>query len=193
MKLTWIIRLVAILFLLLLAVSAFTQETQQEFKSVKIGDMEWMAENLNIDRPGGYCYKNNPAYCNKYGRLYIWGIALKACPSGWHLPTLDEWQQLGEALGGMSVAGGKLKAGGGSGMDVPLTGLKKEEGFDYFGIDSETGFWTASAANPKQVYVFYVRGFTDVLVQDLATIGMGMPVRCVKDKTASADTDASSK
>ncbi len=41
----------------------------------------------------------NTLYYNKYGALYNWKSAKTACPSGWHLPSDDEWLQFKEFLG----------------------------------------------------------------------------------------------
>jgi len=73
------------------------------YKIVKIGNQIWMAENLNYNAPGSQCYSY------KYGRLYDWKTALKICPAGWHLPNDDEWQALFDFVGGIEVAGKKLK------------------------------------------------------------------------------------
>ena len=57
----------------------------------------WLAENLYylVDENGSSaCYGNNRENCKKYGRLYTWNAALSACPIGWHLPSLDEWEKL---------------------------------------------------------------------------------------------------
>jgi len=80
------------------------------YKTVKIGELVWMGENLNYEASGSKCYNDSTAYCKKYGRLYNLETAMKACPVGWHLSSNDEWAELAEAVGGREIAGKYLKA-----------------------------------------------------------------------------------
>jgi len=54
-----------------------------KYKMVVIGDKTWMAENI-----GGY------------RALYDWEDAMSICPSGWHLPSRQEWVDLLTIVGG---------------------------------------------------------------------------------------------
>ncbi|MGM9985270.1 MAG: fibrobacter succinogenes major paralogous domain-containing protein, partial [Fibrobacter intestinalis] len=80
------------------------------YRTVEIGKQVWMAENLNYEMDGSYCYDNEATNCQKYGRLYTWAAAMQACPEGWHLPSEAEWETLITAVGGEDVAGLKLKS-----------------------------------------------------------------------------------
>jgi uncharacterized protein (TIGR02145 family) len=69
------------------------------YKTTKIGEQVWMAENLNYEASGSRCYNDSTAYCDKYGKLYNLETAIKACPNGWHLPSRDEWEVLTKTIG----------------------------------------------------------------------------------------------
>jgi len=120
------------------------------YKTVKIVSQTWMAENLNYAASYSECYDNDPRNCMKYGRLYDWKQSMRVCPSGWHLPSYDEWDVLMAAVGGNGRAGQKLRAKSGwiegfPGMDdygfSALPGgsrLWKDRRFYEVG---ERGFW----------------------------------------------------
>lgn len=106
------------------------------YQTVIIGNQEWMAENLAYAPSSGnyWAYDNDDANVEIYGYLYNWVTALTVCPSGWHLPSDEEWKELTDYLGGEEVAGGKLKATGtieaGTGLwNSPNTGASNETGF----------------------------------------------------------------
>jgi len=83
------------------------------YRTVKIGGMTWMAQNLNYKPQKGlsWCLRDDTTYgCNKYGRLYDWNTAQNACPVGYHLPSAQEWDSLAATAGGEGAAGKKLKA-----------------------------------------------------------------------------------
>ena len=103
------------------------------YKTVKIGNQTWMAENLKFAQDSlveSWCYEDDDFNCEKYGRLYRWMTAVgkteeecgyqKACsltypvqgicPEGWHIPSKDELVTLVENAGGPSIAGARLKA-----------------------------------------------------------------------------------
>ena len=82
----------------------------QTYRTVQIGNQTWMAENLNYHTEGSSCYGDKPANCQKYGRHYTWEAALDACPSGWHLPSMAEFDTLIATVGGVDVAGKVLKS-----------------------------------------------------------------------------------
>jgi len=67
---------------------------KKSYKIAVIGTQVWMAENLNYNEKGSMCYEDSDDYCNKYGRLYDLATAKVSCPSGWHLPSTDEWKTL---------------------------------------------------------------------------------------------------
>jgi uncharacterized protein (TIGR02145 family) len=84
-----------------------------------------MAENLNIQTADSWCFLNRPDSCAKYGRLYTWDAAIKACPSGWHLSTREEWGILVRYAGGTGTHG---EGDGGS----PAKKLNATSGWEWY-------------------------------------------------------------
>ena len=176
--------------------SDFTDKRDgQKYKTVCIGNQRWMAENLNYDTVGGHCYDNNPTLCDSLGKLYEWATAEVVCPEGWHLPTDTEWNELIEYLGGVQVAGGKMKAT--HGWDPPNTGASNESGFSALGagkfytatmtygsIGEVSTFW-ADTENPNPVlegFIELYNAYTEVGVFGTNIDIVYRSVRCVKDQ-----------
>ena len=158
------------------------------YKTVKIGNQTWMAENLNYKTSDSYCYNNNEGMCKKYGRLYKWNAAKSACPSGWHLPSNDEWNTLWTAVGGTSAAGTKLKSkngwySNGNGTDsfgfaVLPAGNRKSNG-NFYNEGYNAYFWSSSELNSNLAYDWYFQ-FGDVF-RDSRNKYLGFSVRCLRN------------
>lgn len=87
------------------------------YKTIKIGNQIWMAENLQVTTTSGgdkledvFVYSGDEKNAKTYGRLYRLNAAIKACPDGWHAPTKEDWEELINYLGGSVYAGGKMKS-----------------------------------------------------------------------------------
>jgi len=121
-------------------------------KTVKIGEQIWMAENLNIETGNSVCYENKEANCKKYGRLYDWKTAMKACPSGWHLPTEKEWKKLIAFSGGEKKAGKKLKEK--TGFSALFGGsFNSSDAGGFYGADNFGEWWSASKGDYEAYFV----------------------------------------
>jgi uncharacterized protein (TIGR02145 family) len=170
--------------------SAKTSDKYITVKTVRIGEQTWMAENLNIKMGNSWCYDIHESSCDRYGRLYDFETAKKACPSGWHLPTRQEWNDLIDAVGGENVAGKKLKSksrwsNNGNGTDdygfsaLPGGGRLSNGSFSDAGYN---GFWwtvtedDAGSAYLRGMHYNYdsVNGYSGVK-------GNGSSVRCIRD------------
>jgi len=135
----------------------------KRYKVVKIGTQTWMAENLNYNASGSKCYNNDPANCQKYGRLYNWNTAMKACPAGWHLPTKAEWEVLTLSVGDEETAGKYLKATSGwmgwSNSDdrYGFSALPDGIGYPYgsFLSGGSSGIWWSSSSSEYKASYAY--------------------------------------
>jgi uncharacterized protein (TIGR02145 family) len=124
-----------------------------EYKTIKIGDQVWMAENLAYlpaVNPSSSISSTVPMYyvygyegtdvatakqvtnCATYGVLYNWPAAKSACPDGWHIPADAEWTQLANFL---------INNGygyGGDGNDIAKA-LAATSGWVYSGTEGTPG------------------------------------------------------
>ena len=124
------------------------------YNYLNIGYQKWMTENLKTTKyndgnpidysgddntawqnetSGAYAWYNNDeaTYKNLYGALYnFYAVNTgKLCPVGWHVPSNEEWTTLISFLGGVKVAGDKLKEAGTSHWKSPNEGATNESGF----------------------------------------------------------------
>ena len=150
-----------------------------------IGNQIWMGENLktthfndgtdiplaayndewtNLSSPG-YCWYHGDDLTNKmtYGALYNWYTVntRKLCPQGWRIPAYSDWINLSAHLGGIDVAGGKMKETGTTHWVSPNAGANNISGFTalpagqrssvngLFRLINLTGSWWTETGNAE--------------------------------------------
>ena len=130
---------------------------------------------------------NAVANLSTYGRLYNWHAVNTGnlCPSGWRVPTDGEYTTLTDGLGGLSVAGGKMKSATSwdgtntSGFSGLAGGCR-----DYVGNFNNEGyggyFWSASAYGTSAWGRRLSGGYTEVYRSNFYQRS-GFSVRCVRD------------
>ena len=140
---------VTLAFLLSACSESFTDPRDgQSYDVVKIGNLTWMAENLNYATEASVCPDGDSRNCKRLGRLYTWAEAKMVCPEGWRLPTKADFAELlarpnaGEAL---KSRDGWFKKGNGSdefGFNALPAGYGS--GGKYDGIGGYAYFWSAT-------------------------------------------------
>ena len=189
--------------------SLYDERDGQTYKTVKIGEQWWMAENLRYeDAEQSVCYTDNPDNCLIYGKLYTRNGAINDCPNGWHLPTEKEWLKLQEYIKENSHSdknnvGQYLRAdslwdvsGLGVGYDafgfsaLPA-GVKDHDG--WWGLNTHTHFWLSDSwkngSDNCYVYVlirYKLKDDSDMKIGKNGKICDLYPsskysVRCIKD------------
>jgi len=183
-----------------------------------IGNQVWMAENLRVTHysngdpipnitedgawsglnSGAYCWHNNDQSSNGkyYGALYNWYAVVDSrgfCPEGWHFPTDAEWTTLTTYLGGISIAGGKMKvitdlwnspnaeATNISGFSGLPGGYRHSSGV-FTGIGTFGRWWSTTGSTSGTAMARFLNsldGSVDVLNSDYHN---GYSVRCLKDE-----------
>jgi uncharacterized protein (TIGR02145 family) len=187
------------------------------YKTVKIGNQVWMAENLKTTRYNdgtdipnvpdsvawsdlttpGFCWYNNDeeTYKDTYGALYN-GYSVSSgnlCPSGWHVPSRDEWQQLTDFLGDTITGGGKLKEAGiahwltpnknadnSSGFTALPAGIRYFEG-SFNTVLYFTGIWSATEIGTDEEWYLSLYYGDAIVIMNHRSKKHGLSVRCVKE------------
>ena len=191
------------------------------YKTVYIGTQQWMGENLKVSKysdgttipnitdntqwenntTGAWAYYNNDAANNvKYGKLYNWYAVSKTtngnknvCPTDWHIPTDAEWTVLTDYLGGLSIAGGKMKEEGTANWNSPnidavntslFTGLpggfRSYNGL-YNSIGSFGNWWSSSELSTHLAWFRNLYNSNGGAYRGNSSKMSGLSVRCLRD------------
>jgi len=176
-----------------------------DYRIVEIGDQTWMAENYNCEVDGSVCYDNNPANCVTYGRLYDWATAMGLnsncnssacsdqvqskhrgiCPSGWHIPSDAEWDELLKVVG----SGAKLKAesgwnNNGNGTDdFGFSALPggRSYGNGFFNVGYGGIWWSSTEDNATEAYNRSMNASGSNMLRLYDGKSIRYSVRCVQD------------
>lgn len=190
------------------------------YKTAEIGTQVWMAENLKttkyqngdligtttpitLDISGQITpkyqwdnYNGTESNVQTYGRLYTWYAVTDnrgVCPSGWHIPTNIDLENLTTFLGGIMVAGGKLKESGTLHWLSPIIFATNESGFSALpGTDrSNVGtfqsngysskFWTSDELNETNSLYWSLSDKNNYVSIANTYKSNGLSVRCIKD------------
>ncbi len=150
-----------------------------------------------------YCWFRNDSINNKnvYGALYNWFAidtasngSKNVCPSGWHVSTNEEWAAMVVYLGGLGVAGGKIKERGTEHWNAPNTGATNETGFtatgsgwlakgagEFWDLKKYACFWTSTDYNSENAMYRELDDNNASLNAYSWYKTCGFSVRCVKD------------
>jgi uncharacterized protein (TIGR02145 family) len=182
------------------------------YNTVQIGNQCWLKENLDVgimilgvdtSKNNGiiekYCYNNDTNNCNTYGGLYQWNEVMQydtteetqgICPSGWHIPTLTEFQILSTTVGDDGNALKAIGQGNGtntSGFSALLSGNRYYDG-NFYNLGASTYFWSSTE---DFTYGAYYMGlyYYDSNIYYIINIykEYGFSVRCVKDIAVGVD------
>ncbi|RJR09289.1 T9SS C-terminal target domain-containing protein [Candidatus Parcubacteria bacterium] len=182
------------------------------YNTVQIGNQCWMKENLYIGKmvPSNqpqindgtiekYCYHNDQYNCSVYGGLYRWDEAMGysttlgaqgICPSGWHIPTREEFEILAKSV---NNNGNDLKAigqGTGSGAGTDLSGFSMllagslDKRGTFYSI-SEIGYlWSSFTAYANSDYshlIYLNEGSSTITISNVGEKYGAYPVRCLRN------------
>ncbi len=193
------------------------------YDTVQIGSQCWMTTNLNVGEEvlatedqnqdttalvgiQKYCQNNQSWRCDTNGGIYQWNEMMLGatdegaqgiCPTGWHIPTDSEWNELemsvgmtqaevdGENVRGTEVHATELKQGGSSGFEALLTGYYVAPG-GFQSTNSATTFWSSTSYVTTPGHAWrHGLGFGGVLRQHVpgapGARHFAASVRCLKD------------
>jgi uncharacterized protein (TIGR02145 family) len=184
------------------------------YKTIEIGNQTWMAENLKVTKfndgtPITQLYQSNPfnnngnpAWCyyndsigvnQTYGKLYNINIPLdnkNICPTGWHIPSDQDFNVLKNNISIVNPAGA-LSSTGYNFWSYPNTVATNETGFSavpggiksyavYTGLGGTTEYWLKGGVG---IYVFgFSSGNSEInLFPENNSNTLGRSIRCIKD------------
>ncbi|MFN7119170.1 MAG: SUMF1/EgtB/PvdO family nonheme iron enzyme [Saprospiraceae bacterium] len=146
---------------------------------------------------GCWHYKDDTEKYGKYGRLYTWEGANKACPPGWRLPTQKEWLESIKLFGGYFDDLTNINYGNTESAYLSLTqklkidylaGYYEQNQYHYGNIDSVGSYWSSTKIESNNYLYYDFAEGKKIIFQKKDTGFLGLSVRCVRD--TKLDTNA---
>lgn len=140
----------------------------KQYKVEIKGDKAWMKNNLafSLSTPK-QCLLEDEKFCKQYGRFYSHNEAVKACPSGWHLPNDGEWRDYQKDQ---------------SKLDWNNLGKGGCKEWDGYCESSSTGhYWSASKVRKNTARSWEFRSAAKSINRTDESLNKGLYVRCVAD------------
>ncbi len=161
---------------------------KKTYKTVQINNIVWMSENLNFKPEGeSWCPGGKDDNCNKLGRLYKWEVAKKVCPSGWRLPTKEEFEGLVEtAKKGGAKAFNSLNTGGSLSFVSQYAGSRGDSAntstIKYWDFNTAAYFWSATEGKNTYSWLLGIDSKKKFAIVYSDYREDAISVRCVKEK-----------
>jgi uncharacterized protein (TIGR02145 family) len=191
-----------------------------EYNTVRLGNQEWMAKNLrtkhfmngdliettypltlNIEQEDKPLYQwllsGNEDFSKNYDRKYTWYTATdsrRICPTGWHLPSISEWNELLVHLGGEELTAELFRRSYNWGwgdlrntrpyegsFGANTSGYREVTG-QYRNSNYGTYYWSETESSSRNVFAIYA-GYNDfeIVMQTERDKKYGFSIRCIKD------------
>jgi len=160
----------------------------QTYRTITVNGIRWMAENFNYEVDNSWCYNDNPSFCEKYGRLYTWNAASRACPVGWRLPTRQDWIDFVSAVGHNAGTKLKSKEPDWDGTDVigfsALPGGHRHTDGSFFNVGTYGRWWSATESSATLAWRRDMNSGNGNVLEGSFHKESGYSVRCVQDDAA---------
>ena len=156
----------------------FDSRDGRVYKLLNFAGKVWLVGNLSYtDKELSFarCYDNSRS-CEEFGRLYDYGSAKKACPSGSRLPTQGEWEQVLKVVG----AKGSIKLKSYDGFAALDAGYYQKAVDAYFYKGEIAGWWVGDSEENGNAKVFNMFR-NDPLIISKENVNDAYSVRCVKE------------
>lgn len=139
----------------------------------------WFAENAQYAVEDSKCYNDIKEYCEEFGRLYNYEQANKACPEGWHVPTIHEWKHLFSFFGGRHHSGQFLVEGKESDMHM-LYGGFGEPGNLFRHITRSGNWWDNELKDSRSAGIITLKEGSGEIFHSVVGDTHLLSTRCVK-------------